>query len=239
MQITKALPTVESVLQLEAEELAPYLLEHLAGNPSHLNLTNFLESSVGDTVMAHYGKDVRVDEAFREAWSWLEREGLLVAKSHRYFISRRGLRVRGRQDFEAFRRSNVLPKASLHPVVAERVWSSFVRGEYDIAVLQAFKEVEIAVRAAGGFPAVKVGVALMGEAFKANVGPLTDKSLPEAEQLAMLSLFSGAMGLFKNPTSHRHIGLTNGSEAAEMVALASLLMRIVDARSNSAAPATA
>ena len=47
--------------------------------------------------------------------------------------------------------ANVLPKQSLHPTIAERVWPNFIRGEYDTAVFQAFKEVEVAVRAAGGF----------------------------------------------------------------------------------------
>jgi hypothetical protein len=153
MIITTTLPTVESVLALEPEELSPYLLEHLAANPDHLHPGNFFNASVGTTVMAHYQNDGRVERALREAWSWLEREGVLVRKEYGYFISRRGERLRGRQDFQAFRRSNVLPKASLHPVIAERVWPSFLRGEYDTAVFQAFKEVEVAVRSGGGYAA--------------------------------------------------------------------------------------
>ena len=229
MTITTTLPTVDAVLQLEAEELAPYLLEHLAGNSNHLHPSNFFNASVGSTVMGHYGKDERVEQALREAWSWLEREGLLVLKEYGYFISRRGQRLHGRQDFSAYRRSNILPKASLHPVIAEKVWSSFVRGEYDTAVFQAFKEVEVAVRHAGHFEADEVGTKLMARAFKVGAGPLTDAALPEAEQLAMVNLFTAAIGLFKNPTSHRHVALTDPSEAAEMISVASLLMRMVDA----------
>jgi hypothetical protein len=40
----------------------------------------------------------------------------------------------------------------LHPVIAERVWLSFVRSEFDTAVFQAMKAVEVAVREAAGFP---------------------------------------------------------------------------------------
>lgn len=234
MDITRALPTVDSVLRLEPEELASYLLEHLASNGNQLHLGNLLDDR--STLMTHYNKDERVDEAIREAWAWLEREGLLVPKAHGHFISRRGKRIRGRQDFEAFRTSSVLPHASLHPLIADRAVSPFVRGEYETAVFQAFKEVEVAVRAAGGFGLTDIGTELMGKAFNYSVGPLTDMSLPEAERRGMLALFLGAVGLFKNPSSHRHVALSSPSEAAEMVSFASLLLRIVDARASGARP---
>ena len=46
---------------------------------------------------------------------------------------------------------NLLPKGLLHPLVIEKVYAAFLRGEYDTAVFQAFREVEIAIRTAGEY----------------------------------------------------------------------------------------
>jgi uncharacterized protein (TIGR02391 family) len=105
----------------------------------------------------------------------------------------------------------------------------------------AFREVEIAVRDAGRFPADLVGVELMRQAFRAvnrpnqaaqTPGPLTDANLPVAEQEGMAHLFAGAIGLYKNPQSHRYVP-TSAAEAAEVVLFASHLLRIVDRVSSS------
>jgi uncharacterized protein (TIGR02391 family) len=105
--------------------------------------------------------------------------------------------------------------------------AAFLRGEYETAIFSAFKEVEVAVRTAGGFSLSDFGVALMNEAFKVGIGPLTDKSLPESEQIGLRSLFSGAIAFYKNPGSHRHFP-THPVEVAEALLFASLLLRIVD-----------
>lgn len=133
---------------------------------------------------------------------------------------------------ESYKNANLLPRAKLHAAIADKVYPAFLRGEYDTSVFQAFREVEIAVRFAGGFQPEVVGVKLMRDAFRPTqgtvaAGPLTDQSLPVAEQEGMMSLFAGAIGLYKNPQSHRNIP-TRPVDAAEVIIFASHLLRLVD-----------
>ncbi len=125
-----------------------------------------------------------------------------------------------------------LPEHELHPIIVQKVWSMFSQGNYDSAVLQAFKEVEIAVREAGNYTESDHGIPLMRKAFKVDAGNLTDKNKPSAEQEALGHLFAGAIGYCRNSLAHREVNLSAG-EAVEMIFLVSYLLRIIDSRSQS------
>lgn len=45
----------------------------------------------------------------------------------------------------------------------------------------------------------------------------------------MMALFWGAIGVFKNPSSHRQVELDDPTLASEVVLLADLLLRLLDA----------
>ena len=114
--------------------------------------------------------------------------------------------------------------------MSSKVWSFFSQGAYDTAVFEAFKQVEIAVRKAGGYAEADIGTKLMRKAFNVKNGDLVDENQGGAEREARFFLFTGAIGAYKNPGSHREVEIT-AEEAIEMIALASLLLRIVDSRS--------
>jgi uncharacterized protein (TIGR02391 family) len=119
----------------------------------------------------------------------------------------------------------------LHPEIANRPRQAFLRGDYESAVFNAFKAVEVRVRDLGGFEPEQRGQSLMRDAFKTDGGPLTDMSLVEAEREGIQHLYAGAMAAFKNPGSHRNTTFSGPVEVAELILFADLLLRLAEARS--------
>lgn len=231
------LPDAASVLALEPEELGGVLLEHFnsmtAQEQFQLNRHNFLTSQE----ILGYGRDPqdRLACAFAEAWAWLQRECLIALKpnaggSYGYFITRRGQKLIDRNACEAYRRASMLPRSLLHPRIESRVYPSFLRGAYDTAVFEALREVEVAVREAAGFGPEKYGGNMMREAFNPTNGPLADRTSLKSEQEAMANLFAGAIGLYKNSSSHRTGTVQDPAIAVEVVVLANHLLRLVEER---------
>lgn len=237
-EIHEVIPDPEVLLELEPEELAGPLLRCLnsleEGERGLLNRYNYsLPNTVREYPPQHRE---RISEALMEAWVWLEREGLLAPKpgsqGEFVFITRRGKQLQTEEDFQTLRQGLLLPRELLHPVILQKSWSPFLRGEYDTAVFQAFKQVEIATRAAGAYGERDYGTDLMRRAFNVDNGPLSDSSAPEAERQGLSDLFAGAIGLYKNPHSHRDVPL-QARDAVELIVLASHLMNVLEAKSQS------
>lgn len=239
--IYSIIPDSEVLLELEPEELAGIVLEVLNSldhaSTGQLNRYNFtLQNNFGKYPPQH---KKAIGEAVMEAWVWLEREGLIAPKPDSggewVFVTRRGQQIRTAKDLNCFRRGNILPKQLLHPIIAQKIWATFLRGEYDTAVFQTFKEVEVAVREAGDFEDTDIGTDLMRKAFDVDRGPLTDQTSPKAEREALAHLFAGSIGSYKNPHSHRKVSI-KPEEAVEMIILGSHLLKIVDSKKREEEP---
>jgi len=109
-------------------------------------------------------------------------------------LSRRAQRFQNEAEFAQYTVARMLPKDALHPRISGNVWMAFMRGEFDVAVFQAMKAVEVSVPDAADLGNDLIGVPLMRAAFSADKGPLTDSNWERGEQVTRTELFAGAIG---------------------------------------------
>ena len=227
------MPEAEAVLALEPEELAGVAMELISHtepmSPSRLHPTSFVHPQT----IGPYPENRRneIEFALLEAWNWLVQEGLIAPTTDGgwHFITRRGKRLKNRTELAAYRNTVLLARKFLHPSISAVCWSTFMRGDYDTSVFQAYKELEIKIREVSKAKPEDVGVPMARKAFHPQTGPLIDLSATEAEREALMHLMAGALGSYKNPHSHRKVVLV-AEEAVEMIVLASHLYKIVEVR---------
>jgi uncharacterized protein (TIGR02391 family) len=145
-------------------------------------------------------------------------------------ITSRGTSVLVHDDDLAYARAINRLDSGLHPLLnTDDVRGHFERRDYETAVFRAMRRVEITVRTEAGLDEGDIGKDLMRKAFNIDTpGPLTDTSQVRGEAAATSDLFAGAIGVFKNPSSHREVDFDDPNDAAEIVLFADLLLRSLD-----------
>lgn len=246
MAMPAPLPTLDEAERLPVDTLALHVLWYLADiAPRYDQRSAFLLRRLRDDAPAsrvprvrQYGRadlELPAARAYNEGWEWLAARGLITQSpdSDRrdwWTVSRLGARVAREQDPTAHLRSAALLDADLHPAIGDTVRSLFTQGQYELAAFEAMRQVEIRVRSLAGASDRDVGTHLMRLAFDPQTGPLADPQQEGGERQATSDLFAGAMGTFKNPTSHRQVTYHDPAEASEVALLADLLLRILDRR---------
>jgi uncharacterized protein (TIGR02391 family) len=245
MTLANLIPTVELLLAMPPEEVGLQLLrlaeEGLQNGQFSKGAVAGPDNLFGGTYAEHGApvyQRMREDEvvlAVGEAWQWLENALLIIPhqgmNKHNSVLTRRAkAMLKDDTLFRSYCEAVEFPKSMLHPTIADEVWIQLAQGKRSTGVFIAFRAVEEAVRKAGKFSPQVIGTDLMHQAFHKDTGPLTKKTDPVAEREALKFLFSGAIGSYKNPHSHRSVEISDSGEAQEMVILASHLLRIVDSR---------
>jgi uncharacterized protein (TIGR02391 family) len=240
------IPNVEVLIAIPPEELGRILLkliainsQNLMFNPNGITSDESLFGSHNFSGQQRYPISRKLDVAIAvaEGWHWLELNMLIMpaldinGRNGFKVLTRRGQElVNSPEGFSSYASAAAFPKHLIHPLIREDVWLKLARGDYADAVFKAFRTVEEQVRIVGGYSDDKIGVSLMRLAFRPSEGPLSRTDDHHGEQEALMSLFSGAIGTYKNPHSHRTVVMNNAAEAREMVMLASLLLRIIEER---------
>ncbi len=234
-RISQSFPDGDTVLHLRPEELGFLILKFIAPRrENQINSNNFI-MEVGNS--EYYAGKTQEDilHAFAEAWDWLVHNGMLshqLANAHGWaFVTREGRLLLEAGDVGAFLDASLIRREGLDPALEKHVLPLYLRSDFDTAIFRAFKEVEVRVRQVARLQNSDIGTDLARKAFHpTSPGPLTDTSQHPAERQATADLFAGALGLFKNPSSHREVVWNEARDAAEAISLANLLLRMVDRR---------
>ena len=121
---------------------------------------------------------------------------------------------------------------NIHPDLPQKVRRLFDDGHTEQAVFEAFKFIEKEIKRISGVKG-KTGYALMMQAFneadaKVRLNDLKEDSEID-EQRGYKSIFAGAIAGIRNPRGHEVDLVDTPDEALDYLALASLLLRRLDA----------
>lgn len=240
--IPHEIPNVDVLLKLPPEELAGIVLRVVAmqmneQRTAHVHPLTLREKlrPASNQWPGYPNRYDEAEEAFDEAWAWLLAQGLLIPlpppSGNGYVrISRRGRSVTDAIAFRNYAAGVNFQQSFLHSALAD-CWLDLARGDAEIAVFRAFRTVEVEIRRRAGYDKAQYGYTMAGDAFHVYKGPLRDKANPVVgERTGERDLFCGAMGLIKNPASHRAPTVEEAQLAKEQLVFASLLLRILDGR---------
>jgi uncharacterized protein (TIGR02391 family) len=145
----------------------------------------------------------------------------------------KALTDKGRQSVEKELENMQLPSVDIDAVLsrqdlADKVREDYLDGEYDKAVREAMVMVEVAVRTKAQL-ATAFGANLMRTAFTQPGSRLTHPDAHnQGQHDALLNLFLGTNGWYRNPIAHGPVGYSDPHQVAQILGLANLLLDLVD-----------
>jgi len=237
-ELVEKVPTAAALLRLTNPQLDELLLKIAADRASNSDpIANkyVYDGSLANlypVVSGNTSEDSKTaNKMLGEAWQRLQANGLIMqapdqAAGNRT-VTTKGAETAASSNFQEMMIRQRLSRDMLHPDLQGSVYNSFAAGDYDTAVLDAFVILEDAVRMAANLQPRNIGVQLMRDAFNPTNGPLTDMHMLPAERERMPDLFAGAIGVFKNPLSHRRVGKNDPGPVVEELMFASRLLRFV------------
>jgi uncharacterized protein (TIGR02391 family) len=176
--------------------------------------------------------DQESEDAFR-AVSELVRDGYLVQNPQVLNdgvlkLTKEGKELAGKSLEDITLVSINLQDLLSHSDLREKVRDDFYAGEFESAVMKAYKMVEEAVRTKSGLSAAEYGADLIVKAFKSPGHLKHPGAKTPAEAESLFFLMRGAFGWFRNPANHRTVDYSDAHGAAHVLAFANLLLDAID-----------
>ncbi len=147
-----------------------------------------------------------------------------------FFPTKTGFRFPEHEFRRVIKEYTLMPETYVHPLIVKKSFSLLNAGQFESAVLQAFKTIETTIREKTNATPEEYGIRLIRKAFHPESGPLTDSKLPKAEREAFCNYIAGAFGFYKNPCSHRDVELDFSSAFDRIVVASDLLKTIENAK---------
>ena len=144
-----------------------------------------------------------------------------------FFPTKKGFRILEREFHRVIKKYTLMPETYVHPFIVKKSFRLLNDGQFESAVLQAFKTIETMIRERIGADQEDIGVKLIRKAFNPENGSLTNYDLPKAERESFCNYIAGAFGYYKNPCSHRDVEMDFIS-AFERIVVASDLLKIIE-----------
>lgn len=144
-----------------------------------------------------------------------------------FFPTTVGFRFLERDFRRVIEKYALMPESYVHPMIIEKCFSLLNSGEFESAVIQAFKAIETTTREKIGATDDMFGERLFKKAFNPDKGVLTNYKLPKSERFAFLNYITGAFSFYRNSSIHRDIELDFVS-AFDRIAVASDLLKAIE-----------
>lgn len=142
-------------------------------------------------------------------------------------LTRSGKRIVSGDQATLHRVGSLQAKDLLDRRIHEAVWTTYLRGDYDIAISYAFKRVEIEMRAKAGLTGADYGERLVKKFFT-NYRLPNEASGPKANSLTPAEyLLIGGLDLYRNPATHFDDTINDYARAMEVMLIASHYLHLV------------
>jgi len=159
----------------------------------------------------------------------------IVQSAHEYVATKSKEKETLNPDIVASKSPEEFSLDFLSPKLRDKCADHFYLAKYDDAILNAAKVIEVAVREKSGLSDTDLGVTLMRKVFRPETAILK-YSETNSEQEALMHLFSGFIGVFKNPHSHRFLEIKDPLSAFEIIIFANHLLGLVEKSNDSTVP---